>query len=32
MAFVINPDATFLKFEYNFGDQKNAVFQLPQYL
>jgi hypothetical protein len=32
MAFIINPDATFLKFEYNFGDQKNAVFQLPQYL
>lgn len=32
MAFVINPDATFLKFEYNFGDGKNAVFQLPQYL
>ena len=32
MAFIINPDATFLKFEYNFGDGKNAVFQLPQYL
>jgi hypothetical protein len=32
MAFVIAPDATFLKFEYDFGNQKIAVFQLPQYL
>lgn len=32
MAFIINPDATFLKFEYNFGNEKIALFQLPQYL
>ena len=32
MAFIINPDATFLKFEYNFGNEKIAIFQLPQYL
>jgi len=32
MAFIISPDATFLKFRYNFGDGKIATFQLPQYL
>ncbi|WP_292346580.1 MULTISPECIES: DUF4352 domain-containing protein [unclassified Methanoregula] len=32
MAFIIAPDATFLKFKYDFGDGKIAVFQLPQYL
>lgn len=32
MAFIISPDATFLKFRYDFGNGKIATFQLPQYL
>jgi hypothetical protein len=32
MAFIVPPEATFLKFGYDFGNQNIAVFQFPQYL
>lgn len=32
MAFIVPMDATFLKFTYDFGNGKVAVFQFPQYL
>ena len=28
MLFIVPPEATFLKFSYNFGEQKIAIFQL----
>lgn len=32
MAFIVPMDATFLKFTYDFGNGKIAVFRFPQYL